>query len=48
MSNKYYSLQILRAIAAWMVVFHHYMQLFYDFESSSLMGRFSPDTVLLV
>lgn len=40
MNNKYYSLQILRAIAAWMVVFHHYMQLFYDFESSSLIGHF--------
>lgn len=40
MTNKYYSLQVLRGIAAWMVVFHHYMQLFYDFESSSLMGLF--------
>jgi len=32
------SLQVLRGFAAWMVVFHHYMQLFYGFNSDSLLG----------
>ena len=36
--NKFYSLQILRAFAAWLVVFHHYMQIFYDFESETFIG----------
>lgn len=36
--NKIYSLQILRAFAAWLVVYHHYMQLFYNFESKTLIG----------
>ncbi|WP_352283999.1 acyltransferase [Pseudoalteromonas sp. Q18-MNA-CIBAN-0097] len=37
--NKIYSLQILRAFAAWLVVYHHYMQLFYNFESKTLIGN---------
>lgn len=36
--NKIYSLQILRAFAAWLVVYHHYMQLFHNFESKTLIG----------
>ena len=36
--NKFYSLQILRAFAAWLVVFHHYMQSYYNFETESLVG----------
>lgn len=32
------SLQILRAVAAWLVVYHHYMQIFYEFESESIFG----------
>lgn len=38
--NKFVSLQILRAIAAWTVVFHHYMQIYFDFKSESLIGTF--------
>ncbi|CAI3796589.1 acyltransferase family protein [Rheinheimera sp. MM224] len=37
---KIQSLQILRAIAAWLVVYHHYMQLFYNLRSDSLLGEF--------
>ncbi|KZN64287.1 hypothetical protein N473_15170 [Pseudoalteromonas luteoviolacea CPMOR-1] len=33
------SLQILRGFAAWAVVYHHYMQLFYDFNSQSKIGN---------
>ncbi|MES9899569.1 MAG: acyltransferase [Sedimenticola sp.] len=40
MNEKYYSLQILRAIAAWMVFYHHYMQIFYDFKYESIIGHF--------
>ncbi len=35
-----YTLQILRGIAAWLVVYHHYMQMFYAFESASWLGGF--------
>jgi len=38
--NKLYALQILRGLAAWLVVFHHYVQLFYDFKSDTWMGYF--------
>jgi len=37
--DKLYSLQILRGFAAWLVVFHHYMQLFYNFKADSLLGK---------
>jgi len=33
------SLQALRALAAWLVVFHHFMQVFFDFRADSLGGR---------
>src|SRR4051812_43222045 len=32
------SVQMLRALAAWMVVGHHVQQTFYDFRSTSLVG----------
>ena len=32
MTDRFYSLQYLRALAAWMVVFHHYVQVFRDFR----------------
>lgn len=35
---KIQSLQILRAFAAWAVVYHHYMQMFYDFQSENILG----------
>lgn len=37
---KIQSLQILRALAAWGVVYHHYMQIFYNFKSESILGYF--------
>ncbi|MFT5446260.1 MAG: exopolysaccharide production protein ExoZ [Gammaproteobacteria bacterium] len=37
-------LQAVRAIAAWMVVFHHYMQGFHSFQSTSVIGRFFSKT----
>ncbi|QZT38751.1 acyltransferase [Halosquirtibacter xylanolyticus] len=37
---KIYSLQLLRAIAAWMIVYHHLMQTFFDFKSDSILGWF--------
>ncbi|MHB0776111.1 acyltransferase family protein [Halomonas sp. WWR20] len=33
------SVQALRAFAAWLVVFHHFMQVFFDFEADRLMGH---------
>ncbi|MCM5705032.1 acyltransferase family protein [Larsenimonas salina] len=33
------SVQGLRALAAWLVVFHHFMQVFFDFKASTLMGH---------
>ena len=38
--RKYISIQISRAIAAWMVVFHHFMQILFDFKSDSFLGNF--------
>jgi len=35
-----YSLQALRAFAAWVVVCHHFMQIFFDFHPSGPIGRF--------
>ena len=32
------SVQALRALAAWVVVFHHVMQVFFDFQADSLVG----------
>jgi exopolysaccharide production protein ExoZ len=39
-ARKFASLQILRALAAWTVVFHHYMQMYFDFKSDSMIGAF--------
>lgn len=38
--RKYQSLQILRGLAAWMVVYHHFMQLFFDLKWGHLVGVF--------
>ncbi|MEE1865915.1 MULTISPECIES: acyltransferase family protein [Pseudomonas] len=35
-----FSLQALRALAAWVVVCHHFMQIFFDFHASGPIGRF--------
>lgn len=35
-----YSLQALRAFAAWVVVCHHFMQIFFDFHADGPVGRF--------
>lgn len=32
------SIQISRVFAAWLVVFHHYMQRFYNFKATSFLG----------
>jgi peptidoglycan/LPS O-acetylase OafA/YrhL len=32
--------QVLRAIAAWLVVYHHYLQVFYDFKHPGKLARF--------
>ena len=37
------SIQILRGVAAWLVVYHHYMQFFYGFNSNSKLGQFFSD-----
>lgn len=37
---RYYSLQMLRGIAAWMVVYHHFMQLFFSFKAETIFGWF--------
>ncbi len=39
-AEKFSSLQILRAVAAWMVVYHHFMQSFFEFKSESFLGHF--------
>src|SRR6187399_3125647 len=33
-------IQALRALAAWMVVYHHYLQIFYGFRYSTKIGHF--------
>jgi exopolysaccharide production protein ExoZ len=33
------SVQALRALAAWVVVFHHVMQVFFNFQADSFIGR---------
>jgi exopolysaccharide production protein ExoZ len=38
--KKFATLQILRALAAWTVVFHHYMQFFFDLKSDGPIGGF--------
>jgi len=40
---KLVSVQLLRAIAAWMVVFHHYMQLGHGDQYASSVGKFFID-----
>lgn len=37
---KINSIQILRGGAAWMVVLHHFMQLFYNFTPTNFLGNF--------
>lgn len=37
------SLQALRALAAWLVVFHHFMQIFFDLRSDGPVGNFFSD-----
>ncbi|MDE1166572.1 MAG: acyltransferase [Pseudomonas sp.] len=37
------SLQALRALAAWVVVCHHFMQIFFDFHASGPIGQFFVD-----
>ncbi|WP_060481196.1 acyltransferase [Pseudomonas sp. NBRC 111119] len=38
-----YSLQALRAFAAWVVVCHHFMQIFFDFKASGPVGQLLAD-----
>ena len=38
-----YSLQALRAFAAWVVVCHHFMQIFFDFHATGPVGQFLTD-----
>ncbi|MCP8348343.1 MAG: acyltransferase [Pseudomonas qingdaonensis] len=38
-----FSLQALRALAAWVVVCHHFMQIFFDFKASGPVGQFLAD-----
>lgn len=38
-----YSLQALRAFAAWLVVCHHFMQIFFDFNANGPIGRLLSD-----
>lgn len=38
--SKIASIQVLRAIAAWLVVYHHYMFFFFDYKSDFLLGNF--------
>lgn len=40
LTRKYRSLQILRGFAAWMVVYHHFMQMFFDLKWGHLLGVF--------
>ena len=37
------SVQALRALAAWVVVCHHFMQIFFDFHASGPIGQFFTD-----
>ena len=47
MNNKLVLLQILRGLSAWMVVYYHYMQIFYGFQSNSNLGMFFSDFGML-
>ncbi|CAM3871234.1 Exopolysaccharide production protein ExoZ [Pseudomonas reidholzensis] len=38
-----YSLQALRAFAAWVVVCHHFMQIFFDFHATGPVGQLLAD-----
>ena len=38
--NSIHTLQVLRGVAAWMVVFHHYMEILHDFKFSGFLGQF--------
>lgn len=39
-ASHFHSLQILRGIAAWMVVYHHVMQFYFSFHADSAIGHF--------
>lgn len=43
MSQTFYSIQFLRGGAALIVVLHHFMQVFYDFERTNPVGNFLSD-----
>lgn len=43
MNNSFYSIQFLRGGAALIVVFHHFMQVFYSFERTNPVGNFFSD-----
>uniref|UniRef100_A6VTI6 Acyltransferase 3 n=1 Tax=Marinomonas sp. (strain MWYL1) TaxID=400668 RepID=A6VTI6_MARMS len=43
MYKSFYSIQFLRGGAALIVVFHHFMQFFYDFERTNPVGNFFSD-----
>jgi exopolysaccharide production protein ExoZ len=38
--QKYYSLQIVRAIAAWTILYLHFMQDYFSFQSETVIGTF--------
>ena len=38
-----FSLQALRAFAAWVVVCHHFIQIFFDFKASGPVGQLLTD-----
>ncbi|MDB4534160.1 acyltransferase [Vicingaceae bacterium] len=42
--KRYPSLQILRAVAAWLVVYHHFMQIYFGLRSSTFLGKFFSDS----
>jgi len=39
MNQRYESLQVLRAIAAWMVVGHHYMQMYFNYTYENIVSQ---------
>jgi peptidoglycan/LPS O-acetylase OafA/YrhL len=43
MNNKFYGLQILRCLAAWLVVFHHYFLNIFGYSYKPFVGTFFRD-----
>jgi peptidoglycan/LPS O-acetylase OafA/YrhL len=43
MNQRFYSIQFMRGGAALLVVFHHFMQVFYDFQRTNPVGNFLTD-----